>query len=50
MTHRETPSKTNTSVILYYTSEGIHIKEPQETHKFRPETKVLLYGSSAHNS
>jgi len=26
-THRETPSKTNTSVILYYSSsEGIHIE------------------------
>ena len=49
MTHRETPSKTNTSLILYYSrSEGIHIEEPQETHKFRPETEVLLYGSSAH--
>ena len=51
MTHRETPSKINTSVILYYSSsEGIHIEEPQEIHKFRPETEVLLYGSSAHNS
>ena len=47
MTHRETPSMTNTSLILYYSrSEGIHIEEPQEIHKFRPETEVL-YGSSA---
>ena len=39
MTNKETPSKTKTSVILYYSSsEGIHIEEPQETHKFRPET------------
>jgi len=50
MTNKETPSKTNTSVILYYSSpEGIHIEEPQETHKFRPETEVL-YGSSVHYS
>ena len=42
MTHRETPSKTNTSAILYYSSsEGIHVEEPQETRKFRPETEVL---------
>ena len=51
MTNKETPSKKNTSVILYYSSsEGIHIEEPQETHKFRPEAEVLLYGSSAHYS
>jgi len=51
MTNKETPSKTNTSVILYYSSsEGIQIEEPQDTHKFRPETEVLSYGSGAHNS
>jgi len=51
MIHRETPSKTDTAVILYYSSsEGIHTKEPKETHKYRPETKVLSYGSSSHNS
>ena len=48
MTHRETLSETNTSVIIYYSSsEGIHIEEPLETQIFRPETEVLLYGSSA---
>ena len=42
MTHRETPSKTNTSVILYYSSsEEIHIEQQQEIHKFRPEPEVL---------
>ena len=42
MTHRETPPKINTSLILYYSSsEGIDIEEPQEIHKFRPETEVL---------
>ena len=31
MTHRETPSKTNTSLILYYSnSEGINIEESTE--------------------
>ena len=43
MTHREKPSKTNTSANLYdSSSEGIHIKEPQKTHNFRPETYTVL--------
>ena len=47
MTHRETPSKTNTPVILNYSrSEEIYIEEPQESHKFQPETEVfILHGS-----
>ena len=51
MTNKETPSKTNTSVIVYCSSsEEFHIEEPQETHKFRPEIEVLLYDSSAYYS
>ena len=49
MTYRETPSKTNTAVILYYSSsEGINIEEPTE--KPTNSDLKLKYYYTVHNS